>query len=276
MMPAFRFAPHGREMLCELDRLVHEAYGAPEPLLGNQVDPLDETIYIILSFQTDLARFRATWQNLRRTFPSWSDVEDAPEHEVSAALRSGGLQHQKAKGIKHLLHSVRRQFGKLSLDVLREMSDAEAERVLTRLPGISWKGARCVLLYSLNRKVFPIDGNTFRILRRTGVTPMSTVYRRLSVHDSIQDAIDPSVRRRFHVNLAYHGQEVCLPQRPRCDACCATTVCPKRALPAQSRENILDQAHLLNALQFDHEESQGWNGASNAHKSIVQPIARGV
>lgn len=229
----FRFAPHGRERLHELERLLHETYGAPEIVLGNQLDPLDEAVYIILSFQTDLARFKETWQRLRSRFPRWIDVEQATLDDLSAALRSGGLHRQKATAIKRLLRAVRHQFGEPSLGALHQMGDAEAERTLTRLPGMSWKGARCVLLYSLDRKVFPIDGNSFRVLQRAGVIALSAVYRRLSLHDAIQEAIDPELRRRFHVNLVVHGQEVCLPQRPRCEACPAGSVCLRRGLPSR-------------------------------------------
>jgi endonuclease-3 len=232
-MPRFRFAPDGRMRLHELDRLLDQAYGAPENLLGNKTDPLEEAIYIILSFQTDLARFKETWQRLRSKFPHLSDVEQATLDDISATLRSGGLHRQKAAAIKRLLRAVRRQFGELSLDALRHMADAEAERTLTRLPGMSWKGARCVLLYSLDREVFPIDGNSFRILQRAGVIPLSAVYRRLSLHDGIQEAVDPRLRRRFHVNLVVHGQEVCLPQRPRCEACPAASMCPRRGQPSR-------------------------------------------
>lgn len=229
----FRFAPNGRERLHELERLLDETYGAPESLLGNQTEPLDEAVYIILSFQTDLPRFREVWQTLRETFPCWGDVERATLNELSAALRAGGLHRQKAKVIRRLLRAVRRQFGELSLGALHQMSDTEAERTLTRLPGMSWKGARCVLLYSLHREVFPIDGNSFRILRRAGVIPLSAVYRRLSLHDAIQEAVDARRRRRFHVNLVVHGQEVCLPQSPRCEACSAASLCPRRGGPWQ-------------------------------------------
>ena len=273
MSPRFRFAPRGRERLRELDRLLHEAYGAPEGLLGNQVDPLDEAIYIILSFQTDLARFKETWQNLRSTFPRWSDVEQATLDEVSAALRSGGLHRQKARAIKRLLEAVRRQFGELSLDALRAMADAEAERVLTRLPGISWKGTRCVLLYSLDRRVFPIDGNTFRVLQRTGVIPVSAVYRRLSLHDAVQHAIAPELRRRFHVNLVVHGQDVCLPQRPRCDVCCAATVCPRRGLPAEPRGSIARQSEFTDVLRSVHRERPVRSSGPSARKPTVHHVA---
>jgi endonuclease III len=273
MTARFRFARHGRDRLREVERVLHAAYGAPESLLGNQIDPLDEAIYIILSFQTDLRRFKETWQNLRSAFPRWEDVEAAPLKEVSAALRSGGLHRQKARAIKLLLRAVRRRFRTLSLRSLHDMSDRDAERVLTRLPGISWKGARCVLLYSLDREVLPIDGNSFRVLQRTGVIPLSAVYRRLSLHDAIQAAIEPRLRRRFHVNLVVHGQDLCLPERPRCRACPAAQVCLKRGLRQdRTRENDASWATGLAFAQAPtgRRAPQGGSGRRVQQKTGAQ------
>lgn len=273
MIPRFRFAPHGREGLHDLERLLHQDYGEPEDLLGNQLDPLDEAIYIILSFQTDLRRFKETWQKLRSAFLRWSDVEAAPHNDVAAVLEPGGLHRQKARAIKLLLAAVRRRFGDLSLDALHEMADIEAERVLTRLPGLSWKGARCVLLYALDRKVFPVDGNTFRVLRRTGVIPISAVYRRLSLHDAVQAAVDPDLRRRYHVNLVVHGQEVCLPQRPLCDACCAASICPRRGLPSQSPGKMASRASVPAPSRSVRREPRVWSGGPSAQRATVLHVA---
>lgn len=230
MTSRFRFAPGGRERLLRLDTLLDAAYEAPEAALGNQPNALDEAIYIILSFQTDLRRFRDTWRGLRSAFPRWEEAYGASVDEMAGVLRAGGLQHQKAKVIKRLLRAVRDEFGEFSLAALREMSDAEAERVLTRLPGLSWKGARCVLLYSLQRNVFPVDGNTFRILWRAGVFPASAVYRRRSLHDALQAAVPADRRRPFHVNLVVHGQRACLSATPNCGTCPALSVCRRRGL----------------------------------------------
>jgi endonuclease-3 len=254
MSPHFRFASGGRAGLRELEGVLHETYGAPEHLLGNHLDPLDEAVYIVLSFQTDLPRLKKTWQHLRSLFPRWIDVAEAPLTEVSAALRVAGLHRQKAKAIKLMLEAVRRQFGSLSLAALRAMSDYEAERILTRLPGLSWKGARCVLLYSLDRKVLPIDVNTYRILQRTGVIPGSAIYRRLSFHDGIQAAIDPPLRRRFHVNLVIHGREVCLPQRPHCGKCAVSNMCARRGLPALKSTPAAKESEILRRLQLLRSE----------------------
>lgn len=228
MSTPFRFSPGGRQRLRSLDRLLHAAYGAPESVLGNHSDPLDEAIYIILSFQTDLPRLRHTWRLLRTAFPRWRDLERAPASQVSHVLHSGGLHRQKAAAIKRLLNAVRARFGKLSLIALHDLSDVDAERILTKLPGLSWKGARCVLLYALQRHVFPVDGNTFRILQRTGVLPSSSLYRRRTLHDALQTAIVPSRRRAFHVNLVVHGQRTCLPRQPHCSECPVLSACQQR------------------------------------------------
>lgn len=236
MSRGFRFSPDGRARLLHLDKLLEDAYGAPEALLGNHGDPLDETVYIILSFQTDLPRFQETWRELRAAFPSWEDVEPASRHDVARALRAGGLQQQKARAIKALLPAVRCQFGELSLTQLAGMNNERAERILTRLPGLSWKEARCVLMYSLDRHVFPVDGNTFRTLKRVGVIPFTAVYRRQSLHDGLQYAIPENRRRPFHVNLVVHGQRWCLPVSPRCDNCPAAGICKKRGVPLRRHE----------------------------------------
>lgn len=230
MTSGFRFAPGGRERLLLLDYLLDAEYGAPESVLGNQPNGLDEAVYIILSFQTDLRRFRRTWKSLRAAFPRWDDIDRASVNEIAEVLHAGGLHLQKAKAIKQLIRAVRDEFGELSLEALRELDDETAEHVLTRLPGLSWKGARCVLLYSFQRDVLPVDGNTFRILRRAGVIPSSSVYRRKSLHDALQAAVPADRRRAFHVNLVVHGQRTCLPGTPYCESCPAIHACQRRGL----------------------------------------------
>jgi endonuclease III len=235
--------PGAAERLVWIDEALEEFYGTPESELGNQNDPLDEAIYIILSLQTDLRRFRSTWFGLRTAFPRWDAVKSANTRKIANVLREGGLHRQKARTIKKLLEAVRRIAGDLSLEMLRQQSDDEAERTLTRLPGLSWKGARCVMLYSLNRNVFPVDGNTFRILKRLGILSRRAVYRRRTLHDSVQAAVPGARRRPLHVNLVVHGQRTCLPRSPRCTECPLLPVCPRVGL-AGSRTNDNPQTQL--------------------------------
>lgn len=223
MIP-FSLSVKSHRLVGQLDRLLHAAYGAPEHLLENKKDPLDEAVYIILSFQTDLDRLKVVWRRLRTAYPSWTTLVDAPDEEVADVIRPGGLYTQRTRTIKRLLRAVRTERGSYSLDNLEHMTTAKAHRFLTRLPGLSWKGARCVLLYSLGRRVFPIDVNTFRIFKRVGILPSDAVYRRRSLHEVVQDAVHPSCRRRFHVNLVVHGRTICRP-RPVCESCPVQAIC---------------------------------------------------
>ena len=49
-------AAHGRRRLLALDTLIAGTYPNAEAALANKIDPLDEAVYIILSFQTDIER----------------------------------------------------------------------------------------------------------------------------------------------------------------------------------------------------------------------------
>jgi len=223
----------GRAKLRKLERTLQKAYGAPQSALGNKHNPLNEAIYIILSYQTNLNRSKLIWCRLRASFPRWNDVERARTSVLMRVLVEGGLHRQKAREIKALLRAVRKLFGELSLNSLRKESDEQVERVLTDLPGLSWKGARCVMLYSFGRKVFPVDINTVRIFKRAGIIRVDSVYRKKSFHDALQSAVPQPVRRRFHVNLVVHGQRTCLPIKPRCESCAIRSICPRIGLPKE-------------------------------------------
>ncbi len=231
----FRLRRGARRTLEELDRLLESAYGAPEGDLDNKDDPLDEAVYIVLTFQTDLDRAKFVWEQLRMTFLDWREMARAPLGRVVKVLRPGGLHEQKARTIRSLLKAVKHATGTYSLDVLQDMDDDEAERFLTRLPGLSWKAARCVLLYSLGRDVFPVDGNTFRVFTRVGVLGRRSVYRRRGLHDGLQDAVQSSRRKAFHINLVVHGQRTCTPRRPKCSSCVAYSICSRSGLPAETK-----------------------------------------
>lgn len=224
--------------LIRIDGILQATYGTPEAELGNKDDPLDEAIYIILSFQTDLRRLKLTWAALRSAYPTWDALERATERQIAGIIRDGGLHRQKARTIKQLLEAVRRFAGKLCLDVLNGMSDTDSERALTQLPGLSWKAARCVLLYSLGREVLPVDGNTFRILKRLGVLSDRAVYRRRTLHETLQNAVPAARRRSLHVNMVVHGQRTCLPRSPRCTECRLLPICARVGLPPLSQTKL--------------------------------------
>ncbi len=63
MKTAASLLPGAKERLSIIDRLLKEIHETPKSTLGNKSAALDEAIYIILSFQTDLPRAAAMWSD---------------------------------------------------------------------------------------------------------------------------------------------------------------------------------------------------------------------
>lgn len=134
----------------------------------NRKDPFEELLFILCSVQTQESSYRKTFRQLRRAFPRLSDLAAAPLREIEKPLVPGGLYRSKGRSIRAICRRIVRLYGRLSLAPLRKLSDQDAEEMLTSLPGVGLKVARCVMLYSLARKVFPVDTHCWRVCRRLG------------------------------------------------------------------------------------------------------------
>lgn len=192
--------------------------------LGNLDDPLDELVYIVLSTRTREEVFQRTYAQLRRRFPTWEMASRARYSTLERLLEPAGLSRKKARWLKNLLREIRVREGKISLHRLERMSDEAAETYLTSLPGIGVKTARCVLMYSLGRQVFPVDANVRRLLERLELLPPDVHYH--YVHDVAQEMVPASIRSDLHIYSMIHGRVTCLPRVPRCGSCVLNDLCP--------------------------------------------------
>lgn len=193
----------------------------------NKSNPLDELLFILCSLQTNEELYRSTYASLRARFSSFQKLSDASEEEIERAIARGGLARQKARAIRQILAHLKSTFGTPTLAPLRSMTDAECEQYLCRLPGVGMKTARCVLMYSLNRSVFPVDSNCWRICRRLGWVCPTRRDKSCSPEDMerIQAGIPPQLRFTLHVNFVSHGRMCCLPSAPMCARCCIRKYC---------------------------------------------------
>jgi DNA (cytosine-5)-methyltransferase 1 len=225
--------PHtAPQLLQRIDELLEVTYRSAD--LGNLSDPLDETVYILLSTQTREDRYQSLFQQLRRTYGSWSNVLAAEPAAIEALLRPGGFQSRRTKQLLGILEAVRadnelRRVGPyasppldLTLDHLREMDEKSAEEFLDGLPGIGPKSARCILSYSLGKERFAVDTHVYRVFERLQILPISN---RKADHDPLEQAVAPGMRTRLHVNLVHHGRAVCKGPKPKCGECVLVSFC---------------------------------------------------
>lgn len=192
--------------------------------LGNKKDPLDELFFVILSGQTNERLYEVAFQSLREAFPDWELLGQADPESIEKIIMRAGLAHQKSRYLVSIARRLKNDFGSVSLDCLSQYSVEQAENYLCTLPGVGIKTARCVLMYSLKRKVFPADVHCLRVMTRLGWINWRG-QRAESMADLAQEAIPIHLRFRLHVNLVLLGRTVCR-ATPLCNQCNLRFVCP--------------------------------------------------
>ena len=187
------------------------------PRLGNKDDPLDELFYIILSLQTTYWSFEKVFDNFKEKYPDWNQVRKLRKTTIAKAIFDAGLYNQKAERIRAILNKIYKDFGSCTLAPLSKMNDKEAERYLTSLLGVGIKTAKCVLMYSLGRAVFPVDSHVYRLFNRLGLSDPSISFAKAQTY--FETLVPEDIRYSFHVNLVAHGRAVCTDRNPRNPRC---------------------------------------------------------
>jgi endonuclease III len=203
-----------------VDRLASE-YGRPR--LRPHGAPIDELMLTVLSQNTndrnrDMAYFR-----LRKRYPSWHAVREAPVAEIQEAIRPGGLAPTKSGRIKAILDAI-------GDDDLSELADEpldEARDHLLALPGVGRKTAACVLLFSFGRPDVPVDTHVYRVGGRLGLWPQKAPLDR--AHDELRRLCgeDGEFAYEVHLLLIRHGRRTCVARSPRCAECPLRRMCPE-------------------------------------------------
>jgi endonuclease-3 len=209
--------PEKRRVRAIRDRL-REMYG--EPVNEPHGDAIAELVRTVLSQHTsDLNRDRA-FESLRKRFPNWEEVREAPVTEVEEAIRSGGLAKQKAPRIQAIFD----QLGEHpDLDWIKAAPREESLAYLISLPGVGRKTAACILMFTWDLPEIPVDVHVYRVGGRLGLFPPKASFER--AHDEMLAIVDPADAYEFHMNLIRHGREVCRPV-PRCGECQLRRMCP--------------------------------------------------
>jgi endonuclease III len=207
-----------------VSRILNERHGATP--LYNVRNPLWELLFIVCSTLTQETNYRATYRSLRETFPTLDSLASADEQAIQRAIARGGLSHRKARGIRAIMDRITTEFGRPSLAPLARWDDQECESFLTSLPLVGRKTARCVMLFSLDRAVFPVDTHCWRISRRLGWTSSTRAAPTDRDMDELQDWIPAELRRQLHVALIGFGRATCRADRPRCGECPIRACCP--------------------------------------------------
>lgn len=187
------------------------------PRLGNKDDPLDELFYIMLSLQTTYWSFEKVFDAFKLRYPDWDKVRKLRLNAIAKAIHDAGLSNQKATRLKAILNKLHKDFGSCTLEPVNEMDDVEAERYLVSLPGVGVKTAKCVMMYSMGREVFPVDSHVYRLFNRLGLSDTSVSFANAQTY--YETLVPRDIRYSLHVNMVAHGRAVCTDREPKNDIC---------------------------------------------------------
>jgi endonuclease-3 len=185
-------------------------------------NPVDALIATILSQNTNDNNSYKAYLNLKRKYKSVDKLTEAPRHEIEKTIKVAGLGKQKSASIKSFLTTFKKKNGKLNLQFIRKMTDDEIIDELTSIKGIGVKTASCVLLFSLDRNVCPVDTHVHRTLNRIGLVKTNTPDK---TFEYIQNQLPDGVAHQFHTNLIKLGREICKPAKPNCSICPLLQIC---------------------------------------------------
>lgn len=198
-----------------------EVYGRPD--WRGPLPAVDELVSTILSQNTNDNNRDRAYAALRRAFPTWEMVRDAPTSMVVEAIRPAGLANQKGPRIQETLRSITAQRGTLDLDFLAELPVEEARQWLMQFKGVGPKTAAIVLLFSLGKPAFPVDTHIYRVTGRIGLRPLDMSVE--NAHEHLAKLFSQDEYAFAHLNIIRLGREVCQARRPNCPVCPVRHLC---------------------------------------------------
>ncbi len=179
----------------------------------------------ILSQRTTYADERKAYTKLLDTYGDWQGVAAAPVSGIEECILSSRWPEVKAPRIKQILNSLIERYGEPTLDFLSDMETKAAQDYLMELPGVGFKSATFVLLFSLRKPVVPVDTHVHRVSIRYGLLPPGMTQAK--AHTALLEILpnDADELLNFHKLLFKHGQRICTWSSPRCENCVVAERC---------------------------------------------------
>jgi endonuclease-3 len=209
------------DKITEILRRLNRAYGRSKPL--RKTPPVDEIIRTVLSQNTNDRNSLAAFAILKKRFKTWEGVLRTDTRRIAQLIKHAGLANIKARRIKDVLAEIKRREDRISLSLLKRLDPESGLAYLRSIKGIGPKTAACVLLFSFNKPVMPVDTHIYRVAGRLGlIGPKVSIDE---AHEALAKLVPKRLIYEFHLGIIEHGRRTCKAQNPRCGFCVLYDIC---------------------------------------------------
>ena len=184
--------------------------------LANKVrDPFKILISTILSARTRDANTKEATETLFKNYDTSNLIAEADVEDLERLIKKSGFYKVKAARIKEVSRIILEQYNG---QVPKDFNE------LINLPGVGAKTANCVLVYAFKIPAIPVDTHVHRISNRIGWV---TTKKPEDTESALKELIPKSQWIRVNRLFVKFGQQVCLPNNPKCNSCPIKKSCPQ-------------------------------------------------
>jgi endonuclease-3 len=186
--------------------------------------PLELLVATVLSAQCTDVRVNMVTPALFRKYRTAADYARAPAGALENDIRQTGFFNSKAKSLRRAGATIAREYGGRVPETMEE---------LVKLPGVGRKTANVILGNAFGKdEGFVVDTHVARVTRRLGFHRQTDPVR---IEQELNTLVPEGRRTLAAHQLIFHGRQICVARRPRCEICPVNSLCPKVGVPLMIR-----------------------------------------
>ena len=178
--------------------------------------PLELLVATVLSAQCTDVRVNQVTPTLFRKYRTAADYARAPAGALEDDIRQTGFFNAKARSLRRAGAAIAAEHGGRVPDTMEE---------LVALSGVGRKTANVILGNAFGKdEGFVVDTHVARVARRLGFTRQTDPVR---IEEDLSVLVPKGRRTMAAHQLIFHGRQICVARRPRCEVCPVKPLCPK-------------------------------------------------
>jgi len=190
-------------------------------------------IQTIISQRTTLEKEVQAGSQLFAKYQTPEEIANGSVKEIVSLIKPAGMSENKAAAIIKASKEILRRY-KGNLDVLKTLPLQEAREELMTLPRVGPKTADCLLLWSFNKPILPVDINVYKVSKMLGLVPEKA--NRETARVAMEELLNHNIElfKKAHTYLLALGKFYCK-ATPLCNECPVAQWC-KHSLNKDQKE----------------------------------------